>query len=424
MMVVKFSWTFRVLVVSTLAVLAAPVAAQDLDLAEPGIYEVKSTWSADLVGVPGPFGGLLFSESGESLYVVGEAELPNSALYAVPVARDPATNEVVELGPIDKVRRLFNGSIPGLDSGLEYGPESTLFYTYYARSDQAANKLAQRPDGGTGPERVFDMLRVGIPQSVTGLTFSPHIIDLKTKFGLLQVSAWSEAQDAPAKSLYNVPLISDNGGFFEPQEAEVFVTLPVQNGTGAIRYIPSGSSAGNLMYVNWETGRIDVLLIDQATGFPIDDRTGLAALGTRTPRLRPFASGLGRGPWGLAFDPMTNDLFVSTFQRPPSNSVIQIGGFPKPDVVHFVRGDANASSDINLTDAVVTLNHLFLGGPAPDCLDAADADDNGDLEITDAVYTLNFLFLGGTAIPEPAGVECGVDPTADDLGCDDFARCP
>ena len=79
---------------------------------------------------------------------------------------------------------------------------------------------------------------------------------------------------------------------------------------------------------------------------------------------------------------------------------------------------------INLTDAVFTLNHLFLGGPAPDCADAADADDNGDLEITDAVYTLNFLFLGGAEIPEPAGAECGVDPTDDELICGTYERCP
>ena len=84
----------------------------------------------------------------------------------------------------------------------------------------------------------------------------------------------------------------------------------------------------------------------------------------------------------------------------------------------FLRGDVTADGDLNITDAVSTLNHLFRGGPGPDCADAADADDNGDIQITDAVYTLNFLFRGGTAIPEPAGPECGVDPTADELGCE------
>ncbi len=96
----------------------------------------------------------------------------------------------------------------------------------------------------------------------------------------------------------------------------------------------------------------------------------------------------------------------------------------RPPSGHFLRGDATADGAVNITDAVFTLNLLFLGGSAPAYADAADADDNGAINVTDAVYTLNFLFLGGTEIPEPAGAECGMDPSADDLGCDDFARCP
>ncbi|MCZ6794118.1 MAG: hypothetical protein O7J95_10960 [Planctomycetota bacterium] len=81
----------------------------------------------------------------------------------------------------------------------------------------------------------------------------------------------------------------------------------------------------------------------------------------------------------------------------------------------FLRGDAAADGAVDITDAVFTLNHLFLGGRAPDCQDAADADDNGDLDITDAVYTLSWLFLGGAAPPAPGPAECGGDPTADEL---------
>jgi subtilisin-like proprotein convertase family protein len=39
----------------------------------------------------------------------------------------------------------------------------------------------------------------------------------------------------------------------------------------------------------------------------------------------------------------------------------------------FRRGDANVDGELNLTDALYTLNGLFLGGPRPGCLDAADA---------------------------------------------------
>ncbi len=89
----------------------------------------------------------------------------------------------------------------------------------------------------------------------------------------------------------------------------------------------------------------------------------------------------------------------------------------------FVRGDADSSGSINLTDGVAPLNYLFLGMAAPACLDAADADDSGDLQLTDAIYIFNWLFLGGSAPPAPMGPtgyaksDCGVDPTPDALDC-------
>jgi formylglycine-generating enzyme required for sulfatase activity len=89
----------------------------------------------------------------------------------------------------------------------------------------------------------------------------------------------------------------------------------------------------------------------------------------------------------------------------------------------FRRGDSDTNGVLNLTDAIYTLNFLFLGGPTPACLDAVDADDNGQLNLTDAVYTLNHLFLGGSPPPDPGPVECGSDPTNDGLLCLSYAPC-
>ncbi len=89
----------------------------------------------------------------------------------------------------------------------------------------------------------------------------------------------------------------------------------------------------------------------------------------------------------------------------------------------FIRGDASRDGKIDITDAVYTLNHLFLGGSKFKCEDAADANDNGKIDITDAVYTLNHLFLGGPDFPSPykteeGAVEAGFDPTLNDhLNC-------
>ena len=82
----------------------------------------------------------------------------------------------------------------------------------------------------------------------------------------------------------------------------------------------------------------------------------------------------------------------------------------------FLRGDSNGDLNLDIADPVHTLTFLFLGGPEPECKDAADSDDDGSILISDAVVALSFLFLGGTALPPPTGAP-GVDPTVDELSC-------
>ncbi|MEM7231113.1 MAG: hypothetical protein AAF517_02995 [Planctomycetota bacterium] len=83
----------------------------------------------------------------------------------------------------------------------------------------------------------------------------------------------------------------------------------------------------------------------------------------------------------------------------------------------FVRGDADASGVVTLSDAILTLDYLFRPGrPRPNCDDGADADDDGRLTITDPLVVLQHLFLGGIAPPEPYP-ESGQDPTPDGLVC-------
>jgi hypothetical protein len=71
------------------------------------------------------------------------------------------------------------------------------------------------------------------------------------------------------------------------------------------------------------------------------------------------------------------------------------------DITFFLRGDANGDQAVDVSDAIYTLDHLFLGGRSPRCPDAEDADDNGRLELTDAVVILGQLFLSDARIAEP-----------------------
>jgi hypothetical protein len=81
----------------------------------------------------------------------------------------------------------------------------------------------------------------------------------------------------------------------------------------------------------------------------------------------------------------------------------------------FTRGDANRDAKVDLADGVAVLHYLFLEG-ALDCLDAADVDDSGQINITDPIVLLRHLFQGGSAPPPPFAAP-GLDSTPDGLEC-------
>jgi hypothetical protein len=91
--------------------------------------------------------------------------------------------------------------------------------------------------------------------------------------------------------------------------------------------------------------------------------------------------------------------------------------------LRFIRGDADMSGAVDITDAIAVLGFLFLGSPLPDCPDARDSNDDGEVDITDAIRILSFLFLGG---PPPRGPfpDCGTDPTPDAGACFRRLDCP
>jgi hypothetical protein len=96
-------------------------------------------------------------------------------------------------------------------------------------------------------------------------------------------------------------------------------------------------------------------------------------------------------------------------------------GVSDPD---FLRGDCNTDGSANVADAIFLLANLFSGGAVSGCVDGCDSNDDNSMNIADAIFFLSFLFNGGTP-PAPPGVNfCGVDPTADSLGCLVPGPCP
>ena len=308
---------------------ASAAVTTSITFSIPG-FQVMRVWagsplsstetSRPSLGIPANLGAMLFSRDGNTLYIVGAADDTTSGVYAVSVVRDAITHEVTDL--VGPATLAFSGTSPfastGLDAGLEFGPSGTLFYSYFD-----ANRLAERV--GT-TEMQFSLNPLGVPRAIAGFTFSPFRIDPGTGFGRLQINT------GYGSNLYELSLSTSGGGFFAPAAQTLFATLPKQSLAG-MQYVPSAPFAGDLMYVANDDGELHIVTIDPGTGLAVDGTTHQPTLGTASPVDTRFASGFGSdttsGPFGLEFDPINNDLFVSTWQGDPSvfNSIVQIQGF-------------------------------------------------------------------------------------------------
>jgi hypothetical protein len=68
-------------------------------------------------------------------------------------------------------------------------------------------------------------------------------------------------------------------------------------------------------------------------------------------------------------------------------------------------GDANADGDLDISDPVAILIHLFHGA-ALACPGAAEVNGDGDLDVSDPVFLLGYLFLRGAPPADPAVRAC------------------
>ncbi|MEM7231179.1 MAG: dockerin type I repeat-containing protein, partial [Planctomycetota bacterium] len=149
------------------------------------------------------------------------------------------------------------------------------------------------------------------------------------------------------------------------------------------------------------------------------------------PGNRTEVSGLSDTEWsvpGLSGDVLYAWQVTAQGPRGSVEGPVWLFVFEGDEGVRYVRGDVNAAGSVNITDAIVALSYLFLGGVDPVCLDAADVDGDGSVVITDPIYLLNWLFLGGSPPPAPTpsslnyvGADCQSDPVS--LGCEAFPPC-
>lgn len=102
-----------------------------------------------------------------------------------------------------------------------------------------------------------------------------------------------------------------------------------------------------------------------------------------------------------------------------------IGGGGVVPAAAFRRSDSNGDGRSDISDAIFTLNWLFLGAEEPRCMEAADANDSGEVNLSDSLFTFMWLFLSGEAPPYPGPLFCGSDleTSLANLGCASEASC-
>ena len=148
-------------------------------------------------------------------------------------------------------------------------------------------------------------------------------------------------------------------------------------------------------------------------------------------------------------DPFTFQFCDDTLGQPGQpmvqNSVLNVGNFGEQlvfqngfglvtDVIvvgapqaEFVRGDANADGQIDISDPIATLIFLFPpvpGGAFLPCLNAGDVNIDGQIDIGDPIGLLGYLFDPlAPPLPQPFPF-CAPDPFLTGLECQVQAICP
>jgi serine/threonine-protein kinase len=228
-------------------------------------------------GVPRPFSGLVFDRNdSEVLIVGGHAQRLTASLFAVQVARD-ARGHVIGFAPARRI-----AAVPFADGGLAHGPQGALLYTRYPNAE-----LGQLRPGDSTPDRV-----VKVPgKSCGGFAIVPAGLPGAGRAKLLAWPGgeWLDAEltaDAQGVGLGALQQIATLGG-----------------GADGFVYVAAGTPCflrPGVLVAEWSSHTIAAYDVD-GNGDPIVETRRVAATGCR-------------GVLGLAVDPVSGDVLVSTWR--------------------------------------------------------------------------------------------------------------
>jgi hypothetical protein len=275
---------------SRIAVVVALVVASASAQSWPVGLTSTLQFTVPAVG-PAHLGGLTFNASGNQLLLVGAADSPVAAAYSYTPVRNPGTSRITGLS----AGTAF-APTPNADSGLELNGGLLFFSRYGDHQVGQYNPVTMTSYAASLPSSFA---------STGGLTFIPAGYP---NAGTLLVSSYSHGD------IYSMPLVPAGNGFFNVGTATLYANMPFA-GTEGIKFVTSGPLAGHLLVANYSYGRLDAVSINASTGLPV----GGAASPTVIPVVTqmPYIEGLG-------IDPVTGDLFISSYG---AGTLYRVDGF-------------------------------------------------------------------------------------------------
>jgi len=135
---------------------------------------------------------------------------------------------------------------------------------------------------------------------------------------------------------------------------------------------------------------------------------------TEESHVHASATDPGSGRWWSLAASVLLALFLFSGNEPPTN---QDGANPSPVAMTLIRGDIDASGELDWRDLQGLIDFLQEDGPAPRCLAAGDFDEDGEITLDDSVLALSHLTEG-------AGLDSTIlySQTGTSLPC--FDQCP
>ncbi|MEM6927767.1 MAG: hypothetical protein AAF602_12615, partial [Myxococcota bacterium] len=208
--------------------------------------------------------------------------------------------------------------------------------------------------------------------------------------------------------------------------ARRFVDLDTS--VGGLAHVPRGPWEGHLLFADWSDGEVRRLVTDAATGLPLDAETGLPTSGTANPIVEPFLGGLGRGPWGLEFDPRTSDLLVTTWTHGEDDRLLIIDGTPfgraapiVEDVALSTLGTAPVTFELVGNDAdTPVLRYILLDEPEFGRFDGSAPELTYVPEV-EVLFreeeVVRYVATDGTYTSAPGTITIDVFPSVECGGC-------